>query len=301
MALALASLLWSTTYVIAKPVLEVVPPLTLALARFGLAAVILIPIGLRQPGPLPSRRALLALGFFGVTGFYVCLNVGLKLTSASAAALINGAGPAVTALVALPVVGERLRPIGVVGLIFSGLGVGLIVLSEAASGGGGAPLLGGLLVFGSSLSWAIYTALARRLARYGALRLTAAAAMVGTLLLVPLAAAELLTVAVPPPSGPTIIAVLYMALGPSAAAYLLWTAGLRVVPANQAGAFLNLVPVGGVVLAALVLGDLPPPGALLGGGLVLAGVWLTTRLGHGGQPRRGALRRPGVPSSAPSR
>lgn len=47
--------------------------------------------------------------------------------------------------------------------------------------------------------------------------------------------------------------------------------------ATQVAAFLNLVPVVGVVAAALLLGEPIAPNQLFGGALVLAGVWLTTR------------------------
>src|SRR5687768_7081036 len=94
LALALACALWSTTYVIVKPVLEHVPPFTLAVLRFGVAALLLVPLGLREPGRLPSWPVLVALGFFGITAFFATFNYGLMLTTASEAAMIQGGGPA---------------------------------------------------------------------------------------------------------------------------------------------------------------------------------------------------------------
>ena len=277
LALGLACVMWSTTYVVAKPHLDVLPPLAMALSRFLIAALILVPIGLKQPGPLPGRLTLLALGFFGVAGFYFCFNVGLQLTSASVAALIQGSGPAITAVVAFFLLGERLCVVGVVGLLLSAGGIALIVLSSGPEGQGSAPLLGGSLVLGSAICWACYTVLCRRLIRYPPLRLTAAGAIAGTLLLAPLAAVEASLIGLGHPGVGTWLAVVYLAVGPSALAYLLWSYGLQVISANHAGAFLNLIPVLGLALAALVLGERPPPPALAGGALVLTGVWITTR------------------------
>lgn len=292
LALGLACLLWSTTYVAAKPLLAVVPPMLLALIRFLLAGFILVPIGLRQGGPLPGRRALLALGLFGVAGFYVCFNLGLRLTSASAAALIQGGGPAVTAVVAFCLLGERLRPLAVLGLALSAVGIALIVVGGGSGGAGAAPLLGGLLIFGSAVSWAFYTVLCRQLAGYPPMRLTAAGALAGTAMLVPLATLEATQVGVGPATAATWLTVVYLAVGPSALAYLLWSYGLQAISANQAGAFLNLIPVLGLVLAALVLGEQPEPLALAGGALVLLGVSLTTRSRGAIARRRAAPIRP---------
>ena len=265
---------------VVKPLLESLPPLVMALARFLLAALVLVPIGLRQAGPLPGPATVLALGFFGVGAFYLCFNVGLQFTTASAAALIQGAGPAITAVAAFVLLGERLRAVGILGLVVSAVGVAMIVAGSGQEGEGAAPLLGGLLIFGSATSWALYTVICRRLTRYPPLRLTAAGAAVGTLLLVPMAAVELSLVGPGAPTWESWLAVIYLGLGPSAAAYLLWSYGLQRVSANEAGSLLNLIPVLALVLAALVLGEQPAPAALAGGALVLLGVWLTTRRGR---------------------
>lgn len=285
LALGLACLLWSTTYVVAKPLLAVVPPMLLALIRFLLAGLILVPIGLRQGGALPGRWALAGLGLSGVAGFYICFNLGLRLTSASAAALIQGGGPAITAVVAFFLLGERLRPGGILGLVLSAAGIGLIVVRGGEAGAGDAPLVGGLLILGSAFCWAVYTVLCRRLAGYRPLRLTAVGALYGTAMLVPLAAIEATRVGLGPTTPATWLTVVYLAVGPSALAYLLWSYGLQAISANQAGAFLNLIPVMGLVFAAIVLGEQPGPPALLGGGLVLLGVSLTTR-SRGGAARK---------------
>jgi drug/metabolite transporter (DMT)-like permease len=285
-ALALAALFWSTTYVVAKTVLEVFPPLTLALARFTIASAIFLPLGLHRPGRSPARRDVVLLGLLGVTGFYACFNIGLALTSAADAALIQGAGPALTALVALGWLGERLPRLSWVGVVLSALGVASIVLGSTPRADAPAPLLGNLLTLGSAACWAGYTVQCKRLASFSPTRLTALGVAVGTILLVPLAGVELALVGFGASTVGGWLGLLYLALGPSAAAYLLWAYGVRGVPANQAGAFLNLVPVVAVVLALLVLGEQPGPSALLGGALVLLGVWLTTRPVSGGLSRR---------------
>jgi drug/metabolite transporter (DMT)-like permease len=281
-ALTLAAVLWSTTFVVTKPLLESMPPLTLALARFMIASLVLLPLVVSGRQALPGWTTLMLLGLFGVTGFYACFNFGLALTSASQAALIQGAGPALTALVSRGVLGERLTLLGWSGLALSAVGVALIVLRSAAASEAVAPLLGDTLLVASLLCWAFYTVQFKRLAVYPALPLTAAGTLAGTLLLLPLAAGELLVQGIPDISGASWLWVIYLALGPSAAAYLLWTRGVQAVSASQAGAFLNLIPVFGVTLAAVLLGEQPALTDLFGGSLVIAGVWLTSHAREAG-------------------
>lgn len=107
--------------------------------------------------------------------------------------------------------------------------------------------------------------------------IVAYSSLAGALLLLPAAAYDLAT---RPPAGlspAAWLAVLYLGLGCSVLAYLLWQSALRHLDASQAVSFLNLIPVVGVASAALALGETLLPGQLLGGALVLLGVWLVAR------------------------
>lgn len=192
--------------------------------------------------------------------------------------MIQGGGPAVTAALAMLFLRERLPGRALLGIGLSCLGIAGIVVGSLGGGGEATqPLLGNLLTAASAVSWAAYTVLGRRVAAYPPLRLTAVASAIGTALLAPFALAELLTTGIGAPTPATWLAVAYLGIGPSGAAYLLWTRGVRAVPASEAGVFLNLIPVLGLGLAAIILSERPGPVALLGGAVVLAGVWLTTR------------------------
>jgi drug/metabolite transporter (DMT)-like permease len=82
MAMTGAALLWGTSFVAAKAVLAEVPPTTLALLRFAIAAIVLVPLA-RRGGSRPAlgRRGA-SLGLSGIALFYVCENAGLRFAGA---------------------------------------------------------------------------------------------------------------------------------------------------------------------------------------------------------------------------
>jgi drug/metabolite transporter (DMT)-like permease len=87
---------------------------------------------------------------------------------------------------------------------------------------------------------------------------------------------ELVISGIGPISFGDVLMMLYLSLGPSAAAYLLWSYGLTHVEASQAAVYGNLMPLVGVVLAALLLGEAITWVILAGGLAIVGGAWLAT-------------------------
>nr|MCU0870023.1 DMT family transporter [Burkholderiales bacterium] len=71
-------------------------------------------------------------------------------------------------------------------------------------------------------------------------------------------------------------AVAYTGTLPSIASYWLYNRGVAAVGANRAGIFLHLVPVYGVALSSLLLGELPHAYHFVGMALVFGGIALAT-------------------------
>lgn len=291
LALVGANAFWGTSFVATKPVLAHVPPLTLAFVRFAIVLAILWPLVARS-GHRPRLDGTTAkLGFTGVFCFYATQNVGLGLTTATNAALIQEGIPVLTALLAAAFLGERLRPVHL-------LGIGLSLAALAAIVGGGAGFearlawRGDALLAASALSFAAYLVLGRRAFARGPVLTTLTGSIVwGLLFLVPVVAVELGTTglgAVTPRDGAL---VLYLGATCSAGAFLLWSYALRHLEAGRAAVFGSLSPLVGGVAGAL-LGEALSPAVLLGGPLLLAGVWLANRPAP--PPRGAAPTNPGA-------
>jgi drug/metabolite transporter (DMT)-like permease len=63
----------------------------------------------------------------------------------------------------------------------------------------------------------------------------------------------------------------------SAITYLLYNYALKALAASQVSTFLNLVPIGGVIAAMLVLGEQIQSIQILGGGVIIAGVFMSAQ------------------------
>ncbi len=272
LALIGANVIWGSTFVALKPVLDRVPPLTVASLRFAIALAILLPL-VYLVGDRPARgRGPLLMGLTGVFLLYLCQNVGLQYSSAANGALIHGGIPVLTALLAAAFLGERLGGRNLAGVLASLVGVALIVLPGTDLG---LSALGNALLLASALSIAAYLVIGRRtFPAAGSLAVVAGAACYGFLMLLPATAVELAVGGMDRPTAGDLLRLLYLGAGASALAFLLWAYGLRQFEAGRAATFANLNPLVGVALAALLLGE-PVTHAQLGGGaLVLAGVWL---------------------------
>jgi drug/metabolite transporter (DMT)-like permease len=277
LALVGANVIWGTTFVVTKPLLHHIPPLTLASLRFVVALLVLLPLLLRSGHRPILNRTTAVMGFTGVFIVYFCQNLGMRFTGASDGALIHGGIPVFTALFAAPILGERLGRGRVAGLALSLVGVAAVVLL-GHGGRLGLSAVGDGLVMLSALGLAAYLVLGRRAFPTGSsLDLVAGVAVWGLIFLLPASGVELRFEGIGRPTSGDLLGILYLGGAASALAFVLWAYGLRHLEAGQAAIFANLNPLVGVAVAALFLGERITPIQLGGGLLILSGVWLATR------------------------
>jgi drug/metabolite transporter (DMT)-like permease len=280
--LVLTTVWWGSTYVVTKGGLDQIPPMRFALLRFSVASLLLVVVALARGGlsglPRPTPWGTLTLmALSGIAFYYVAFNLALTYTSASQGALVQSASPAVTAMAAVWLLGERVTRRRLVGIALAIGGVLLIVARGAPDANAPAPLLGNLLMFGTVVLWSVYTVFAKRLANADPAVVMAVVSCLGTLMLVPPALIEAARTPVAPISLESWLRIIYLGAFPSASGFLLYSRALRDLDATQAGIFINLVPVIGTISGVVVLGDSISPMALAGGGLVLVGIWISSR------------------------
>ncbi len=280
-ALVLTVTIWGTTFVATKVALREVGPFTLTLLRFALACAVLLPLAWSErrcrQGPLPWRQLALA-GLVGGFLHFALQNVGLVYTTASKASLILGSVPALTALLSILVLHESVSALRGVGIVASVVGVVGIVLASEAGAWEGGMLVGDVMVAGAGIAWAAYTVQAKGLeSTTGAAVVSAASVGFGALFTLPFGCCEVATQGLPAPTLASWLAIAYLGLVASAAPFLFWNHALSQLDASEAAAYVNLVPVVSVLGAVVLLGETVAPAQLVGGALVLAGVWATGR------------------------
>lgn len=282
--LLLTMTVWGSTFMVTKELIALWPPFTLAFVRVTVGTLVLLPFALsrRPPGARLPWGAIWSMGFIGVALYYLVFNVAMLSISASQGALVQASIPAMTALVAVLWLRERASTLRWLGIALSVGGV-LIVFS----GGGGAEgaqssMFGSLLMFASVVCWGLYTALAKRVAGLDSLVVTTAVTGTGALLLLPLAGYEVVMAnlsgaGLPPLPLTGWLELLYLGVIASGLAYLLYNASLRHLDASEVGVYTNLIPIVGVLTGVVVLGEPLSARAIVGGLVVMFGVWITSR------------------------
>lgn len=273
-----------SSVVVAKVLVGVLPVFVLAALRLGVAGLILGPLLFLRERGVPrlspqARRLLLLQAFAGIFAFNALLLWGLRLTSATAGAIVTSTTPAVAAALAVLVLREPWTRARAAGVGLTVLGLAALGLSGAPAGErGAAPWVGNLLVFGAVVGEAVYVVCGRVLAsRLSPLAVATGITLLGFLMFLPPALAELPQAPLADLSVGQWAAVVYYGVAVTVVAFWLWARGIVRVPASTAALFTGFMPLTAVVLSILVLGEPLRWGYLAGGAGVVAGVVLATR------------------------
>ncbi len=275
-----------------------VPPLTLALLRYAIGVLCLLPFvpaalrvaraqGVRWP---PARdvaaMAALGIGQFGI--LIALLNYGLQHMGAARAALIFSLFPLLAMLLAVAVGRERFRAATALGVAVSIAGVGLSLVPRLMHEAGAAHAWSAeAAVLGSALLGAACSVAYRPyLQRYPTLPVSALAMAASVLFLAVAALVEhwpQRVLALPPGAwGP----VLFIGVS-SGAGYLAWLYALKHESPTRVTVFLALNPVTAALLGWALLGERVDGWGWAALACIGAGLWLATR--------------PAPPASAPAR
>jgi len=270
-------LLWSSAFVATRAGLPDASPLLFLTLRFALASAVLLLV-LRLLGvdlrPLRRHAGHLAIAGTLINGAYLA-GAYLAMTRVNAAtmALIGALHPLFTAVLAWPLLAERVGRLQLFGLALGLCGVVVVVAEDVTRPGDlGVALLG----LGGVVALALGTIHYRRHCREvpihlaNLLQLAAAAIFCGVLTL---------TVETPRfAATPTALAsLLYLALVVSLGAQVLLMLLLRHGAASKVASNFYLTPGTTAVIGWLVLGEAMAPAALAGLAISSLGVWLAQR------------------------
>ncbi len=276
--LTLVALFWAGNAIVGRAARDLVPPFTLAFARWSGALLLVAPFAWRPLiadwGVVRAHwRILLLLGLLGVAAFNALLYSGLHFTTATNAVLIQASIPPLIAVVVFALFRQATSGPQIGAMLLSTTGVVIVVcrgdphvLLHLKIG------LGDALILTASASWAFYSALLRKRPALHPLSFLAFTFAIGVAVMGPLSLMELAAGRSVVWGAPAMGALIYVAVFPSVVAYLLFTRGVDLVGAARAGQFINLMPLFGAGLAVLLLGEPLRGFHLLGGGLIVAGI-----------------------------
>lgn len=275
---AFTVVVWGSTFISSKVLLEFYTPAQIMLTRFILAYCALwllrpkrLALTLKQEG------VFFLLGLLGCTAYFYTENTALSYTLASNVSIIVAAAPIFTAILAHFAGEERFRASTLAGFLVAFSGVILVVCN-------GTFVLklnpkGDLLALAAAVCWAIYSVLLRRASRgLDSIFVTRRTMFWGIVTALPLVAAE----GVPYPMAPLMTAsgianFLFLGLVGSALCFVLWNKAFRILGVVTTNTFIYLMPFITIVAARIFLAEPISPLALLGAVLITAGVVLSQR------------------------
>lgn len=274
MALLLAMALWGSSFVALKYSFQEMHPLMVILGRMVVASLCFVPFlrsfsrgGIRRCHALP----VLLMCLCEPCCYFLFETAALTRTSASQAAMITTMLPLMVALSAGLTLGERITPRTIGGFGVAATGALWLSLSGQGTQQAPQPVLGNFLEFMAMVCATGYTILMKRLSKdLHPFFLTGIQAFTGAVFFTPV----LLLPSVRESSltWGGFGAILYLGVVVSMGAYGMYNYGVSRIPASQASAFVNLIPVFSILLSYLILGERLNPWQWMACGLVFGGV-----------------------------
>lgn len=282
--LVLTILFWAGNFNLARAIHADVPPLGLSFWRWAVAALILLPFArgsMRAALPLAREhwRLVLALAVLGIVGFNSLVYVGLQTTTATNGVLLQSVTPITMILLAGLVLHEKSTLAQWAGIGVSLVGVLVIitkadwqVLQQLAFN------RGDMWIVLATLDWSLYTVLLRKLPQgLRGMPILGFSITLGALAILPLYVYESVTFQTMPVTAVSVASIAYVAVFPSLLSYMFWNHATQKLGVNRTGQFSHLMPVFGILLATLLLGERLQFYHALGMLLVAAGLVLTNK------------------------
>jgi drug/metabolite transporter (DMT)-like permease len=266
-------LLWSSAFALTKIALEYFSPSSVGVLRYLCASIFFLFFAFNKRIGLPELRDIplfLASGAAGFSIYMTFFNIGAGTISPATASIIISTAPIISAILALFVFKEKIRPLGWFAIAIEFCGILVLTLWDGVF----TVNIGILWMLGAAVCISIYNLLQRHtIKKYTALQATAYSVFAGTILLLfnlPHATPQL-------ESAPTrhLFAILFMGVFPSAIAYLWWSKALSTAEkTSDVTNFMFVTPFLATFLGFLLIKEVPSTATIVGGLIILAGLFL---------------------------
>ena len=279
-----AVIVWGASFIATKIALREISPITVVWLRFSMGVIILgLAVALRNQLSLLRRSEwayFALLGFLGVALHQWLQSNGLQTSEAGTTAWIVSMTPVFMAVLGWIILKEKLGWIKIAGILLAFIGV-LIVVSKGdirsiSIGKFGTP--GDKLILISALNWAVFSALSRRgLKTHPATLMMFYVMSFGWLFISILFFARQNISEIGKLTINGWFGITFLGVFCSGLAYIAWYDALQALTTAQTGVFLYMEPLIAVVVAFFILGEAITSALLIGGAVIILGVWLVNR------------------------
>ena len=279
-----AVVVWGASFIATKVALRDISPISIVWLRFSMGVVILgLVVAVRKqfarvkPGDLPYFALL---GFLGITFHQWLQSNALQTSDAGTTAWIVSTTPVFMALLGWTLLKEQLGWITITGILLAFAGVLMVVydgnFSAISLRSFGKP--GDILILISAVNWAVVSVLSRR-----GLKTHPASLMMFYIMSFGWLFTSILFFATQDFSELSRLTrdgwlgIVFLGIFCSGLAYIAWYDALQALTTAQTGVFLYIEPLVAVVVAFFILSEAITAASLLGGGIIILGVWLVNR------------------------
>ena len=276
--------LWSVNYIIARKAPGIIGPHLLSLGRWSIAAIVLVILARKE---LWLQRADIAKVWWqylilGTLGMLICgawVYQGARSTQAMNIALIYAASPVLISLGSVWMLGETFSKRQAVGVALALAGVvHVVVKGQWAALSQVQFVAGDLWILAATFSWAAYALLQKKwLSSLSSTTRLAAIALGGILILLPFSIWEVFQPNLTVWGAQALWLVVLAGLLPGLGAYWIYGWAQKILGANRVAVSLYLGPLYAALMTWAVLGEAPAWHHLVGGLLILPGVFLVMR------------------------
>ena len=278
-----AVIVWACAFPLISLGLKELSFINLTIMRFFIVCIVLILLLILKANWFSKIYKkdiipIFLLGFFGVIVYHLGLNYGELLISPGAASLIIATIPILIIILAVIFLKEKITLSQLFGVIFALIGVIIIsiwgkenTLIEIEY------IFAALAVFIAAIMGAIYTIIGKKLlTRYNGISLTAYAMLLGSIGLIPFFSKSLITEVINL-SLQGWFAVIFLGVFSTIIGYGIWYIALRIKTASEISIYLYIIPVLSTILSYFILGDIVTRYFIIGGTLVIIGLYLVNR------------------------
>ena len=274
----LTILIWSSTFIVSKILLNQLTPIQILITRFLIAIIFLSVLSPKfvKPVSLKEEALFLAVGT-ALAGYFVCENSALQHTYSSNVSLIVATIPLITGLLSMVFFKTRFLNLrSTIGFVLAYTGVWVIMTNGQAVGGDGP--VGDLLALGAAILFAIYSLLMQQVTGARSLiQMTRKVFLYGLIALAVTAIIQGRPFAIRQVDGKAVLSLLFLGIVASSLAFLLWNHAIRHIGPVMTSQYIYLVPVVTTAMAAVVLKETITVRTVAGTGLILAGLVLSER------------------------
>jgi drug/metabolite transporter (DMT)-like permease len=279
-----AVIVWGGSFIATKIAVGQISPTTVVWLRFTIGIpLILLAVIIRKQLAFPKGNEwwyFALLGFLGISFHQWLQSNGLRTAQATTTAWIISTSPAFIAVLGWMVLKEKLTLHQSLGIALAMVGVLAVVTKGdlAALTVGKFSTTGDFLILISSVNWAVFSILSRHgLKSHPSTRMTLWIMTLGwfftsVTFIVGKYYTEILQL-----DSRSWLAVIYLGILTTGLAYIAWFDALSQLPAAQTGAFLFIEPLTSMVVAAIILNEQITPISVLGGVVILFGIWMVNK------------------------